>query len=225
MAGIAMARPSRLEQRVREILDKRRNRRAATRRHVLVTVALVGLLAVPVAIIKGGGQVQAQTAQAEEAAAAAPADPPPAEPNVPSWDLWSPQARECSENGQYLYLAILNYASQHEWRLPPDLGSTLPYMQDFDRQSGAFKAVPPAEAAKYYLCPQDRAQVAVPAVPTPEWINQNASYAYLGGADVNVDALTPEQLDSAVLLYEKSSRAHPEMAGNAMAFPLNGYGR
>jgi beta-lactamase regulating signal transducer with metallopeptidase domain len=226
MAGIAMAKPSRLEQRVREILDSRRNRRTATRRHVLVTVALVGLVAVPVAIIKGGGQVQAQTPGADEQeAVAAPVvtTPPPAEPSVPRWDLWSPQATECAQNGYYLHLAVLNYASKHEWRLPPDLGTTLPYVLDYDRANGGFKTVPPAEAAKYYLCPLDREKVAVPAVPTPEWINRNTSYEYLGGADVNVDALTEEQFDGAVITYEKTGGAHPEMAGNPMAFTLRGY--
>ncbi len=53
-AAVAMARPSTLEERLRAILDARRNRRALTARGSLVTILLVLSALLPVAVLKAG---------------------------------------------------------------------------------------------------------------------------------------------------------------------------
>ena len=160
-------------------------------------------------------------------AAAAPGNPPAAQPApepAPQRGQWSQQVNECVQNEYWISLAAVHYASQHEWRLPPDLGATLPYLLRYDQQAGKLVAIPPAEAAKYYICPQDQVKVQVPSNPTPEWVNQNTSYGYLGGPDVNMDALTPKQLDDTVMLYEKAAGTHPEYPEAAIGWSL-GQGR
>ncbi len=125
-------------------------------------------------------------------------------------------AEDCLGNCARVYVAILHYASEHDWHLPPDLGATLPYV--LDEYS---RPMSPAEAAKYYVCPLSLPNVRIPRDPTPKWINEHTSYGYLGGADVNPNALPPELAASTIILYEKAAHAHPEMnPDQVIAVPL-----
>jgi TonB family protein len=80
LAGVAMARPSHLEGRLLAVLDRNRRRGAVTPRAACVAVAVIAMVALPVAAVHphAARAANAQTVEAVAAPAAAAATPAPA---------------------------------------------------------------------------------------------------------------------------------------------------
>jgi hypothetical protein len=89
--------------------------------------------------------------------------------------------------------AVRAYAKAHEGKLPPDLGATLAYLPT------GMKATETAEKrARIYLSPRTRTTRSVPDEPTPEWVNANTWFVYLGSADVHLEEI-PEEYEIALV--------------------------
>ncbi len=73
--------------------------------------------------------------------------------------------------------AILEYAKAHQGQLPPDLGSTLEYLDP---------SLSPGDKTLIYLSPSNEKSITLPDELTPDWINRRSSYVYLGAAGVDV---------------------------------------
>jgi hypothetical protein len=102
--------------------------------------------------------------------------------------------------------AITAYAKDHKGQLPPDLGATLPYVP-IDKQ----RLVTPAQRAGIFLLPAARRNTHIPDQPTPEWINRNTSYVYLGASKAETDTpLLRDRIEEAwrtVLVHGKLDAA------------------
>ncbi len=68
--------------------------------------------------------------------------------------------------------AISAYEADHNKQFPPDLGATLKYLPSDELPT-------PADKARVYLSPKAERRIEPPADLTPEWVNANATYAYL----------------------------------------------
>lgn len=73
--------------------------------------------------------------------------------------------------------AIVTYTKAHDGELPPDLGSVMN-----DIPADALTKPTAQERARVFLSPKAKRSVAVPANPSPEWVNAHTTYVYLGGA-------------------------------------------
>lgn len=104
-----------------------------------------------------------------------------------------PDDRQAAQNLATIIKAIHAYAKAHEGRLPPDLGATLAYVP---RDSKATATGP--QRAWLYLSPRTRTTRSVPDEPTPEWVNANTWYTYLGGADLRLEDI-PETYSLALV--------------------------
>jgi hypothetical protein len=93
-----------------------------------------------------------------------------------------PDDRQAAQNLATIIKAIHAYAKAHEGRLPPDLGATLAYVP---RDTKATATGP--QRAWLYLSPRTRTTRSVPDEPTPEWVNANTWYTYLGGEDLRLE--------------------------------------
>lgn len=204
-AAMAIARSSKLEGRIREILDTRRNRRALRPRHTLAAAIAAALLAIPVAAMR-------------------PASPPPPSAAGPSvfpsgvptdgqggnTEQVDADALERSIDKLFrISHAIGKYAAENQGRFPPDLGATLAYC--------GLKGTP-AEQARIYISPHDERKVDIPESPTPEWVNANTSYIYLGqGLEW---AIVPDGIAYFVLVHERLDGTYPNpKAGDEPVIP------
>ncbi len=73
--------------------------------------------------------------------------------------------------------AILDYAKAHKGQMPPDLGTTLAYLDP---------SLSTAEKALLYLSPRTESSTTLPDELTPDWINRRSNYVYLGAAGIDV---------------------------------------
>lgn len=89
---------------------------------------------------------------------------------------------------------IKAYAKAHNDELPPDLGSTLAFIPNDP------KFLPSAAAmARVFLSPEAQKSTHIPDEPTPEWINEHASYIYLGGAKIRGSEI--QGCDNVIILH------------------------
>lgn len=192
-AAMAMARPSQLEGRVREILDPGRNRRTVSARHVLGAALLAAVLVVPVAAMKSAPANDSPSANG--ALKSAQPDPHPerwgGKPGDPL-----PEYLKVSNRLRQIDQAITYYAYNHDQRLPADLGAVFKYMGEARDDIG--RSLSPANRARVFLSPEDEKTKNVPENPTPEWVNQNASFTYLGSADLLLSEI-PAWQETAIL--------------------------
>jgi hypothetical protein len=86
--------------------------------------------------------------------------------------------------------AISAYQADHDKQYPPDLGSTLRYLPTDELPT-------PADRARVYLSPRAKRRIEPPEDLTPEWVNANATYAYLA-AGPNDKPLTRADLKGRV---------------------------
>lgn len=183
-AAMAMARTSQLEGRVREILDSGRNRRTVTPCHVLGASLLAAVLVVPVAAMKSAGGTEHSSASA--ALNGAQPDPHPerwgGKPGDPL-----PEYLKVSSKLRQIDQAIAIYAANHDDRLLADLGAVFQYMGEARDSVG--RSLSPADRARVFLSPEDEKAKKVPENPTPEWVNQNTSFTYLGSADLLLSSI------------------------------------
>jgi hypothetical protein len=103
---------------------------------------------------------------------------------------------QCAERMTEVLKAMAIYITTHKGRFPATLGDIY---QDMVSRSD----VSPAKAAEAFLCPNDMKKLTIPAQVTPEWINRNTSYVYLGSA-----ALTDDADPGAIILHEKIDAGH-----------------
>lgn len=200
-AAMAMANPSRVEQRLREVLDERRNRAALTRKRLLVTAALTVLVAIPLACVKSRGGGSGNGGARSDGRAG----------RMPRAQVaLSPEQLRCQQNLAVLVEAAQRYSQANRGVLPPSLGLTLNNIEEaMEGRSlpgtGPRKVVPwpttgPAQPlAHYYLCPSDAARAKAPEKVTPEWVNENTLYRYLANNLLNaIDKYPP----STVMIHE-----------------------
>jgi beta-lactamase regulating signal transducer with metallopeptidase domain len=103
--------------------------------------------------------------------------------------------------------AIAAYTKSHAGQLPPDLGATLSYIQTTPRTST------PAQKARAYLLPAAQRTAQIPDDPTPEWINANTSYVYLGRPGLDLPRIPDPQ--NVMLVHGPLDQ--PVSAGTSMA--------
>ncbi len=104
---------------------------------------------------------------------------------------------QCVARMAGLMKAFAIYAHSHKGHFPATLGEL--YRDMVDHQGISLTA-----AAEAFLCPNDSRKVTIPAQVTPEWINQNSSYVYLGSASLTEATAGPRT----VLLHEKLDAGH-----------------
>jgi prepilin-type processing-associated H-X9-DG protein len=115
---------------------------------------------------------------------------------------------DCMSNLRRVHGAILLYSERHQSNLPPDLGATLTNFPSRKMwEPGQKKDWTDAEKALSYVCPDQANGLQVPQKPTPQWINQNTSYIYLGGANVKLDGIKMDA-SKVALAYEKRAEGH-----------------
>ena len=135
------------------------------------------------------------------------------------------ETRECMHRMGVVNAAIMQYTYRHDMHLPPDLGATLPYLSRLatapDEQPKPFT---PQEQALQYLCPAEAANIELPPIITPEWVNQHASYVYLGDADVVLSG-NLSGTDRIVVLHHKLTAGHTGRRGAMFLLSfLDGHG-
>jgi len=168
LAAMQMARPSRIERRLCEILDERRNRRPMLRRHLIAASALVGMVAIPIAMLRA--EVKAPTP------AAAPTTKPADENEA--IEKWNNEWMDVAHDMRDIGLASIMYANDHDGKLPHQPGDLLKYMTNPDPEM--------------FLTPAARKQIQLPAKVTAEWVNAHMSYVYLG-ADASIHKVAPAE--------------------------------
>jgi hypothetical protein len=95
--------------------------------------------------------------------------------------------------------AMIAYAKAHDGRLPPDQGSLLEFVPSRQKRLGSPKA-----RASVFLSPAALRNTFIPDDPTPEWVNQHASYLYLGD-----DSLLLPRIDDTRLIFFRAPADQP----------------
>lgn len=90
-----------------------------------------------------------------------------------------PADRQALWNAATIVKALRAYADAHEGVLPPNLGAALAHVP-----ADPVRAATPCARARIFLSPSRAETTFIPDVPTPEWVNRNTSYVYLGGGGV-----------------------------------------
>ena len=127
--------------------------------------------------------------------------PPANQP--PGADESRQHMQTCMSNLRTLHIAMHEYANKHERRLPPDLGSILPHVPP----DAANKPLADPARVSLFLCPFDQKGKNIPPQPTAQWINENSSYDYLGGADLKLESIPREKLATTVIAHERLTAA------------------
>lgn len=110
-----------------------------------------------------------------------------------------------------LGVAVHGYAANNNDQLPPDLGATLAYVDRNSEWTEEDKRpASPQEKARLYLTPQDQKATEIPDAATPQWINENTSYMYLGREDVTLSAIPQDVWATTVLLHERLDAKRPQ---------------
>jgi beta-lactamase regulating signal transducer with metallopeptidase domain len=197
LAAIAMAKPSRIERRVLDVLDGRRDRSPLTRRSAFIAAALAALVTLPLACAKsrrGGG-----AATSTQSATTLPPPIPPERLTI------------CQQNIAVLVEAARQFSYENRGRLPEALGSTLNNLDDAIRQRSVAKpdggvdlvprtpALAPRPVAQYYLCDTDPTHKTAPDKPTAQWVQENTLYRYLAANATNAIGKYPADT---VMIFE-----------------------
>ncbi len=129
---------------------------------------------------------------------------------------WTPILSRSVTPMKYVGIALLLYAREHDNRLPPTLGNALPYGDD---------ELSLASKARTYLLPRDQHGVAWPGTPTPEWVNANTSYVYLG-RNVDLSRMPPEVQNRTIVFHSQRDAPlkHPKSGDVMIAIFLDGHG-
>lgn len=90
-----------------------------------------------------------------------------------------PELDDAFHDLKVLSRALADYARANNGRLPADLGPVMPYV------TGLW-GVYDEEPARVFLVRADESPERASAMPTDEWIRQNASYVYLGDGRVRL---------------------------------------
>lgn len=122
-----------------------------------------------------------------------------------------PESQQIPMDLRLIIGAVRAYAKDHAGELPPDLGSTLPYIPNESKRLATLK-----QRAKVYLYPEKASRTHIPDEPSAEWVNENTSYTYLGGAGLKLNELEDPancklihgKLDSPVTRQARSGPEH-----------------
>lgn len=88
-----------------------------------------------------------------------------------------PDDREVLQNLVVMMKAVRAYAAANDGKLPATLGAAYPYIP-----GGTPRLATSAQRAAVFLSPRAQVRNAIPTEPTPEWIDANCSYLYLGNS-------------------------------------------
>ncbi len=112
---------------------------------------------------------------------------------------WTRQVDRAAVSAHWVGLACTLYEESHGGWLPADLGGALSIWAG-PGQPQPTHGVPGQGTAAQFLTPEDQRRTAVPDVPTADWVDRHASFAYLAGS-VNVRNLTAEQAGTTAMLH------------------------
>jgi hypothetical protein len=111
---------------------------------------------------------------------------------------------ECAGRIRDVGIAIFTYSSRHQGHLPKSLGETFVYVQPNHEWTPTNE--PKATGAKkgsLYLTPEDGRSKSIPENPTPQWIDENTSFVYLGDPAVLIKNLRPGESGTTVIAHVK----------------------
>jgi hypothetical protein len=158
--------------------------------------------------------------------ASAPATAPATRPAMkfPETGGWSPEGRECCNDMRNVAQAAQAYAGHHQDQLPPDLGQTLRRLDRWAQMTQQDnRHATPQEKAAMYLCPVDRKRAKLPETPTPEWVNANTSYVYLG-SNAKLSAIPQAKWGSTIIVHDNLDGRHSEMGDVVIVVMLDAHG-
>jgi hypothetical protein len=121
-----------------------------------------------------------------------PADPKQSEINI------------CARHMMDVEQAIYGYARAHHDRMPTSLGETFQYARlNSEWTATSHPKGTPAEKAARYLTPADAKAKKVPDNPTPQWIDDNTSFVYIGDPAVSVSDIRQADWGTTVVAHVK----------------------
>lgn len=115
----------------------------------------------------------------------------------------APPDRQAVLNIAMILKAIHAYSKAHDGKLPPDLGATLEYVPKDTKATAT-----PKQRGRIYLSPKAQKSGSVPDEPTPDWVNANTGYVYIGAPDIKLDDI-PEPY-TLVLVHSRMQDAFTE---------------
>ena len=169
---------------------------------VAATVLFLGGLSIVFSQAIGG-----RDASRPLASAAPPASQPATQPED-NLGGWTAEALRCASNMRNISQAVLRSANRND-HLPADLGATLRRVDRWsDMTADDKRPATLAEKAAMYICPLDQKDLKIPEQPTPDWVNKNTSYVYLGNAEVVLSKIPQDKWGSTVIVHDKLDRGH-----------------
>jgi hypothetical protein len=131
-----------------------------------------------------------------EAAATGPAtqpqDPKQSEINI------------CARHMLDVEQAVYHYANARRGRLPASLGETFQYLRPYSEWTATSQPKgTPAERAARYLTPADAKAKTIPDNPTPQWIDENTSFIYIGDPGVSISDIRQADWGTTVIAHVK----------------------
>jgi hypothetical protein len=191
-----------------EIHQSRQNRQLPIGQRAFLVALLPLIAAIPASLIRAN-DTQANTATTASANPNAATQPSDSEPNRYGWpkSTW-----ETSMRMRELGSAIWQYASSHNDRLPPDLGSVLGYFKTH------------RDGAERCLTPGNERHINIPDNPSSDWVNHNASYIYLA-ARANLRKIAGPDVGATVMLHTRLDQpfSHSKVGDVAVLTFIDGH--
>jgi beta-lactamase regulating signal transducer with metallopeptidase domain len=178
----AMARSSQVGQRVREILEDRRDRRPVTATQAVAAVVLMLLVTIPVACMKPASGGSSAMLASDGGGGVVPSSPAAPAEGIPAG--WTAEQAHAADDLRLLAAALVYYSAEYRGRYPGHPSLLWPGYVELAAKMDLGKTLSPAEAARVFLSPQDEGRVKVPDKPTRDWLfgweNHRSEYVYLG---------------------------------------------
>ena len=156
-----------------------------------------------------------QRSREHEAGPLARANTPSSQPAEEKLDAggWTPELSETGKRMREIGLAALTYASDHDGRLPPTLGETLPYI------GGT-----PTRRAGRYLLPHEDARALADRLTVSE-VDRHTAYVYLAGG-IELKKLSDAAANETAMFYTRlqSPLHHPKDGEVVVILWLDGHG-
>jgi RNA polymerase sigma factor (sigma-70 family) len=163
--------------------------------------------AIGIHIVEVGHADRAATAAVASVATTVPATAPatataPTTGSVRRATGWTDDEQENCGRMRDIVQAIHSRIDRGSGPLPVDLGATLRDVQPWHEQSQTNRQRgDKRKKASMYLDLTENTNI--PENPTPDWVNRNTSWVYLGSADVLLRNIASEDWGTTVLIHEK----------------------